>query len=68
MVDDRLVTMQVRHSPQLKSHSPVLTSATAMGHRRPGALPVSWCRILPWRRLLRIGLRREQLKVFRDFG
>jgi hypothetical protein len=67
MVDDRLVTMQVRHFPLLKAYTRVLTFATAMGHRRPGALPVSWCRILPWRRLLRIGLRREQLKIFRDF-
>lgn len=67
MVDDRLVTMQVRRIPLLKAYPRVLTFATAMGHRRPGALPVSWCRILPWRRLLRTGLRRKQLKIFRDF-
>jgi hypothetical protein len=67
MVDDRLVTMQVRHFPVLKTYPRVLTFATAMGHRWPGTLPVSWCRILPWRRLLRIGLRREQLKILRDF-
>ena len=39
-----------------------------MGHRRAGAFPVSRRRILPRRRLLRTGLRREQLEVLRDFG
>src|SRR5258707_13790769 len=68
MVDDRLVTMQVRHFPRLKACPRALTFATAMGHRRSGALPVAWCRFLSWRGLLRTGLRREQFKVFRHFG
>ena len=63
MVDDRLVTMQVRYL-LFKAFSRALTFAIAMGHRRSRALPVTWCRFLPWRRLLRIGLRREQPKVF----
>jgi hypothetical protein len=37
----------------------------ALGHRRPGALPVARCGFLPRRRLLRSRLRRQQLKILR---
>ena len=37
----------------------------ALGHRRPGALPVARRGLLPRRRLLRPRLRRQQLKIVR---
>ncbi len=63
MVDDRLVTMQVRY---FQAHEVISRAyvALAMGHRRSGTLPVARCGFLPWRRLLRTGLRREQPEVF----
>ena len=56
MVDDRLVTMQVgRAAPDMRRDD---LQRVALGHGWPGALPVAWCRVLPWRRLLRARVRR----------
>lgn len=39
---------------------------TALGHSRTRAIPISGCRLLPRRRLLRTRLRRQQFQILRD--
>ena len=75
MVDDRLVTMQVRILSSSTGRDTLKCTGlmcfrllTAVGYRRPRTIPVSRCRVLPRRRLLRPRLRRQQLQVFRDPG
>ena len=61
MVDDRLVTMQVG---RLWSQKEDPTNVPpALGHCGPGKISVTGRSLLPGRRLLRSGVRREQLKV-----
>lgn len=35
-----------------------------VGYRWPGAIPIAWRSLLPWRRLLRARIRCEQLEEF----
>lgn len=48
LVDDRLVTIQVRRC-KAKGNTPLLTDSIAVGYGGPGALPVTWCCLLPRR-------------------
>ena len=69
MVDDRLVTMQVRRSLKI---DPVLQDLNRlpsdMGHRGPRTLSITRRGILPGRRLLRPCLRRQQFQIIRNSG
>lgn len=59
VVDDRVITMQVR-IPCHKRPARALTDQIAVvGHRRPGTFPESRGRLLPWCRLLCTRLRRQ---------
>lgn len=64
-MDDRLVTMQVSYRFP-SNHLLILRHRVAMGHGGPGTFPVAGRGFLPWRRLLRIGVRRQQRQVLRD--
>lgn len=73
LVDDRQVTMQVRPTAatpcvgrrNLQRHEMLTEPPLALGHRRAGALPVAGRGLLPWRRLLRSGVRCQQCKELR---
>ena len=39
-----------------------------LGYRWPRTIPISWCGILSWGRLLRAGVRCEQREKFRNTG
>lgn len=69
MVDDRLVTMQVRRSLQIDTLCQDLNRPPSdMGHCRPRTLSITRCSILPGRRLLRPRLRRQQFQIIRNPG
>lgn len=69
MVDDRLVTMQVRNSLAIDILCHDLKGLPPdMGHCRSRALSITRRGILPGRRLLRPRLRRQQLQIIRNSG
>ena len=75
LVDDRQVTMQVRRPTRAgklaqlrcggKHGANIGARMTALGHGRAGTVPVAGRGLLPGRRLLRAGLRRQQLQELR---
>lgn len=69
MVDDRLVTMQVRRPLTIDTRRRHLKSLPSdMGHRRPRTLSITRRSILPRRRLLRPRLRCQQFQIIRNPG
>jgi hypothetical protein len=65
LVDDRLVTMQVRRYVAMTYIYLETDCLVALGYRRTREISVIRGCLLPWSRLLRVGLRRQQLEEFR---